>query len=57
MFNYNQSNFQNPNENVTWPTVIRDSLLNNNFITMVQDAVYKVIIGQTDMAEVVRVVN
>ena len=45
------------NENVTSPTVIRDSLLKNNFITMVQDAVYKVIIGQTDMAEVVRVVN
>jgi type IV pilus assembly protein PilB len=45
------------NENVTSPTVIRDSLLKNNFITMVQDAVYKVIIGETDMAEVVRVVN
>jgi type II secretory ATPase GspE/PulE/Tfp pilus assembly ATPase PilB-like protein len=45
------------NDNVTSPTAIRDALLKNNFITMVQDAVYKVIIGQTDMAEVVRVVN
>lgn len=45
------------NENVTSPSIIRENLLQNNFITMIQDAIYKVIIGETDMAEVIRVVN
>lgn len=45
------------NENVTSPTVLRQSLDEHKFITMMQDAIYKVLQGQTDMAEVIRVVN
>jgi type IV pilus assembly protein PilB len=45
------------NENVTSPTIIRESLKKLNFITMIQDAIYKVILGDTDMEEVIRVVN
>jgi type IV pilus assembly protein PilB len=43
-------------DNVTNPAKIRQSLENNKFITMTQDAVYKVCKGQTDMEEVIRVI-
>ena len=44
-------------DNITSPSDIRENLKKNNFVTMLQDAVYKVIIGETDMSEIVRVVN
>jgi type IV pilus assembly protein PilB len=43
-------------DNVTNPAKIRQTLENNKFITMIQDAVYKVCKGETDMEEVIRVI-
>ncbi|MGL4759352.1 MAG: GspE/PulE family protein [Patescibacteria group bacterium] len=44
-------------DNITSPSDIRENLKRNNFVTLLHDSVYKVIIGETDMEEVVRVIN
>jgi type II secretory ATPase GspE/PulE/Tfp pilus assembly ATPase PilB-like protein len=57
VFDLNQDLKSMLSDNITSPSDIRENLAKNNFVTMLQDAVYKVIIGETDMAEVIRVVN
>ncbi len=44
-------------DNITSPSDIRMSLAKNNFVNMLMDGVYKVVIGETDMQEIIRVVN
>lgn len=44
-------------ENVTNPSKIRATIEADGFVTMLQDAVIKIIRGETDISEVVRVIN
>jgi type II secretory ATPase GspE/PulE/Tfp pilus assembly ATPase PilB-like protein len=57
VFDINQDLKMVLNDNVTSPTIIRETLKKFNFINLLHDAIYKVIIGDTDMREVMRVVN